>query len=86
MSEERPLTRYQLEYRSGDVEYVDAHQVTLPYRDSIMGPSEGMGLVSFRRTSNEGLWQLVMAVAEDQILSIRPVNSIVDELKEAAKV
>jgi len=79
--EGRPLVKYQLQYRNGDVEYVEAHAAILPEGGSIMGPSEGMGLVSFRRTSNEVWWGLVLAVSEDQLLSVRPVSTV-----EEAKV
>ena len=81
MNERGPLQRYELIWRSGHVEHVEAHQVMWPM------PGLTAGFFEARDSTRvlfhgevDGHWSLVLAVDEADILSVRLVPARADAL------
>lgn len=71
-----PLHTYELTWRSGHVERIEAHQVTLPMPDlGLFGsaPATTRRRVTFHGEI-DGRWRLVLDAAEEDIRTIRNVT------------
>lgn len=83
-----PIQTYEVIWKSGHVEQIQAHQVTAPPLDGFAGLFETTKTRSVRRwmfhAEIDGRWGLVLAALDDDIISIRRINagqSIPDEEK-----
>lgn len=77
-----PLQTYEITWRSGHVERIQAHQVTYPQAGMVLGAS-GLGLLAEQRGESQirfhgqidGMWRLVLCTDEALIQTVRLVTA-----------
>lgn len=80
MDDRGPISTYQVIWKSGHVEEIQAHQVMWPdHASSLFGGAPAKNpRVMFHGEIN-GQWQLVLAAPEDDITSVRLMTSVPEE-------
>lgn len=69
---ERPR-KYELVWRTGQVEYIEATGVLYSAGSSLSGLGDGEAHIQFRLQTPDH-WKLVLSAAEDQLKTIRDVT------------
>ena len=76
--ERGPLTTYEIIWRSGHIERLDAHQVLWPQSPGMFGEQIGNPRVLVHGEI-DGQWKLLLVADEADILSIRAVTVLAEE-------